>query len=286
MTILRDLLDPVAVLPIVTAYYATINQTFPGNTPVVAYAAAQPATTKSGATVTINVNQSWLDNARNPASPAYTDIRDGLIYESFNVPVILATTALQDSFKTSDLSLAAYGDRYSDLEASTVFHSSQVYMDLVAAGIALSQKGTNHLQHALGFAPNNTLQEYEADMRVSPHEVGAHNHMQMLTPQLYEFEWVALNGGAVIAKKIKVWVESSIKAALGKPLDIPTYNKYYEPVAKFIDVETSKPSFSSKASGDENMKTRVATYNSIVATVATKAKCGALSAAGYQCPTY
>lgn len=286
MTILRDLLDPVAVMPIVTAYYATINRTFPGNTPVVAYTAAQPATTKSGSTVTINVNQSWIVNALNPGNPAYPDIRDGLIYESFNVPVIVATSALQDSFKTSDLSLAAYGDRYSDLEATTVFHSSQVYTDLVAAGIALSQKGTNQLQSALGFAPNNTLQEYEADMRVTPHEVGANNHMQMLTPHLYEFEWVALNGGAIVAKKIKVWVESAIKASLGKPLDIATYNKYYEPVAKFIDGETSKPNFSSKASSDANMKTKVATYNSMIATVATKPKCGALSVAAYQCPTY
>lgn len=285
MATLRDLFEP-AVLQILTAYYITINQPFHGNTSVLAHAAAQPLTKKAGSVVTIRVNQSWLDNALNPADPAYPDIRDGLIFESFNVQLILGTSAVQDQFKTSNESLADYGARISDLESATVFHSSQVYEDLVANGIALSQKGTNQLQAAQGFAPNNTLQEYKAHTLVSPHEAGAQNYMQLLTPQMYQFEWIALTGGQVIAKKIKTWAEAAIKASLGKQLDPLAWTKYYDPVAKFIDTETSKPNFSSGASGDENMKKRVREYNAIVAAVATKPKCAALSAVQYQCPTY
>jgi hypothetical protein len=258
---LADIFEP-DVASIVLNYCKTNHLEVSLNVDVKAYEGKedelpeQPLAQKVGVKVRIMVHPSWLNGLHDP-----DDLRDGLVFEALNFSVIKLTEKIQLDFQGTNDTLEVLGKKLSDLEARTVFHSSQIYQIFDKSdNIKLSKKAIKQLRAADIFAPNNTLKEYQAHMFITPHEKGAKSHMGLLTPHVYMFNWVVKSGGSILAKKVNIWVDKAYE----KEKDSIKLGHINGIKTTIIKERTDKEPLLYRAQNEEDMQKKAEAFNEMM----------------------
>jgi hypothetical protein len=246
----------------------------------------------------ISVPQSWMDGTHDPK-----DVRDGLVYEIFNAPVIKKIVQAQTEYNRNDETPDELGNKCAKLEATTVFHSSQIYIAFENDDKPLSGAAQRQLAKAKDYAPNNTLAEYEQDMLTSPHQVGAENHLGMPSGKLYGFNTIGKTGSGNIEKKVQRWADNEFDNYGGRP---GFKAKIYKHVNSWATQHVKVPA----PTDDQGMLDRVQSFNKMLNGISdlyeadvikdiekdieiksgtpapTKKACEALTSGLYSCPDY